>query len=67
MEDELQSLQRKIMDLESKLNYPNNGGTGEYKPPPKEDNLTKYKEHLLGNMKNVVFSDTNMGMFSIDN
>jgi hypothetical protein len=28
--------------------------------------LANYKAHLLGNMKNVVFEDTNMGMFSID-
>jgi hypothetical protein len=70
MEDELMSLQRKIMDLESKLNYPQaNGGTGDYKPvakPKEHDSLSKYKETLLGNMKNVVFSDPPMGMFSID-
>jgi hypothetical protein len=69
MEDELMSLQRKIMDLESKLNYPGaNGGTGDQKPaePKEQDSLSKYKEHLLGNLQNVVFSETPMGMFSID-
>ena len=69
MEDELMSLQRKIMALESKLNYPGaNGGTGDQKPaePKEQDSLSKYKEHLLGNLQNVVFSDPPMGMFSID-
>jgi hypothetical protein len=53
MEDELMSLQRKIMALESKLNYPGaNGGTGDQKPaePKEQDSLSKYKEHLLGNL-----------------
>lgn len=72
MESELLSLQQKIMDLESKLNYDNdhsnlpntnqNAGSGESGDPMQKietgpvDNFSKYRNQILSGIDNVIFN-----------